>query len=472
MTDLVPVILSGGSGTRLWPLSRSLYPKQLQVLAGDETLLQGALRRVLGSPFTSPIVICNHEHRFVVAEQAREKQLPVGEIVLEPVGRNTAPAAAVAALLARDRHGDAPVVLMPSDHVVSDRAAFLEAVGTAAEAAREGHLTTFGITPSRPETGYGYIRCGKGLGKVAGALEVAAFTEKPDAGTAERYLADGGYLWNSGIFVFRPSDMIAELARLRPALLAAAETSVARAERDMDFLRLDADAFSAIDGVSIDYAVMEHTARAAVVPVDMGWSDVGSWHALWEIGEKDARGNVTGGDVLISETSNSLVRTTGPLVVALGVEDLAIVATPDAFLVTDRSKAAQLGDVVKQLTAAGHPAATTPQRVYRPWGYYQSIDVGERFQVKHISVNPGSSLSLQRHAKRAEHWVVVNGIADVVCGEERRTMRENESIYIPVGTVHRLANPGDTPLRLIEVQTGGYLGEDDIERLEDVYGRE
>jgi mannose-1-phosphate guanylyltransferase/mannose-6-phosphate isomerase len=472
MTDLVPVVLSGGSGTRLWPLSRSLYPKQLQILAGDETMLQGTLRRVQGAPFTSPIVICNHEHRFVVAEQAREKQLPVGDIVLEPVGRNTAPAAAVAALIARDRHGDAPVVLMPSDHVVNDRTAFLDAVGKAADAARNGHLATFGITPNRPETGYGYIRCGKQLAAIAGAQTVAAFTEKPDAATAERYLSEGDYLWNSGIFVFRPSDMLGELARLHPDLLAAAEKSVATAKRDMDFLRLDEDAFTAIDGVSIDYAVMEHTDHAAVVPVDMGWSDVGSWHALWEIGEKDAGGNVTGGDVLISETKNSLVRTTGPLVVALGVEDLAVVATPDAFLVTDRNKAAMLGDVVKQLAAAGHPAASMPQRVYRPWGYYQSIDSGDRFQVKHISVNPGSSLSLQRHAKRAEHWVVVNGIADVVCGEERRTMRENESIYIPVGMVHRLANPGDTPLRLIEVQTGGYLGEDDIERLEDIYGRE
>lgn len=471
MSELIPIILSGGSGTRLWPLSRALYPKQLQVLAGEETLLQGALRRVQGSEFAAPIVICNHEHRFVVAEQARTLSLPLGDIVLEPVGRNTAPAAAVAALLARERHGDKPVVLMPSDHIVSDKAAFADALAKAAEAANRGRLVTFGITPGRAETGYGYILRGMEIADAPGVTEVEAFVEKPDAATAESYLADGRYLWNSGIFVFRPSDMIAELGRFQPDLLKAADLAVRRAERDMDFLRLDPPAFESISGVSIDYAVMEHTEHAAVVPVDMGWSDVGSWHALWEIGDKDDQGNVTTGDVMLTKTSNSLVHTTGPLVVTLGVDDLVVVATADAFLVTDRSHAASLGDIVKQLTATGHPAALTPQRVYRPWGFYQSVDAGERYQVKHISVKPGASLSLQRHAKRSEHWVIVNGVAEVVCGEETKLMHENESVFIPVGATHRLANPGDEPLRIIEVQTGSYLGEDDIERLEDNYGR-
>jgi mannose-1-phosphate guanylyltransferase/mannose-1-phosphate guanylyltransferase/mannose-6-phosphate isomerase len=470
VSKIYPVILSGGSGSRLWPLSRESYPKQLLPLAGERTMLQETAARVLDpARFGRLMVVANEDHRFVIAEQLRAIGVDDPTIVLEPTARNTAPAVAVAALVAADQDPDAIILVMPADHVIQDPAGFRAAVAAGEGAAAAGRLVLFGIQPDSPATGYGYIRSGEGLSDAV--RTVAEFVEKPDLATAEGYLADGRYLWNSGIFLLPVRALLAELEAHEPAVLAAARAALAAAQRDLTFLRLDKAAFARSPSISVDHAVMERTAAAAVVPGDFGWSDVGAWSALWEIGDQNDDANVLLGDVTVHDTRGSYVRSEGPLVVTVGVEDLVVVASPDAVLVTRKDADQGVKTAVEALKARNHPAATQNRRVYRPWGFYEGIHEGERFQVKRITVNPGETLSLQKHFHRAEHWVVVNGAAMVHLDGEERLLSENESVYIPLGSVHRLSNPGKVPLNLIEVQSGAYLGEDDIVRFEDKYAR-
>ena len=468
MTVIQPVILSGGSGTRLWPLSRSAHPKQFLPLDGDRSMLQDTWGRVAPIAGAPALVVANEEHRFMVAEQLRQTGCVDATILLEPVGRNTAPAIAVAALEAQVNGQDPLLLVLPSDHVVRDEAAFREAIVAAAAAAEAGHLVTFGIVPTGPETGYGYIRAGEGTGA---ARPVASFVEKPDHETAVGYVASGQYYWNSGMFMFRASRYIAELQRSQPDMVAAARTALERARRDADFVRLDPEAFAESPSDSIDYAVMEKTADAVVVPMAAGWNDVGSWAALWQIAEQDGDGNAHHGDVLARDCRNSLAWADGRLVALLGLDDVIVVDTADALLVAHRDKAQGVKDIVEALKRAGRPEASWHRKVYRPWGAYDSIDLGERFQVKRITVKPGATLSLQMHHHRAEHWIVVSGTARVTRGEDTFLLTENQSTYIPIGVTHRLENPGQLPLELIEVQSGSYLGEDDIVRFDDVYGR-
>jgi len=467
-----PVVLSGGSGTRLWPLSRALSPKQLLPLLSDKSLLQETLLRVNDAErFAPPLVIANDEHRFLVGEQLRAIGVAPQALVLEPQGRNTAPAIAVAALLLSAEDPEALLLVLPSDASIGDRSAFLAGVERAAAAARTGALVTFGVTPDRPETGYGYIRRGAAWPGIEGCFAVAEFVEKPDAARAQKMLKAGDYAWNSGMFLLPAKLYLEELARQDAAMIETCRRALAQAKRDLDFLRLEAAAFTAVRSISIDSAVMEHTKAAAVVPVDIGWSDVGSFDALWQVGPKDADGNVGVGDVVTSDTRNSYLRAEHGLVTTLGVEDLVVVATADAVLVAPRSRASDLKQLVAKLERDGRSELKTHPLVERPWGSYRSIHNGERVQVKHIVVKPGGRLSLQYHHKRAEHWVVVRGTARVTRGTEVTMLGEDQSTYIPIGMQHRLENPGDTPVHLIEVQTGSYLGEDDIVRLEDTYGR-
>ncbi len=470
---VVPVILSGGSGTRLWPMSRELYPKQLLPLVSEKSLLQDCLSRV-GDPriFSQPLIICNSNHRFIVAEQCREISILPNSILLEPVGRNTAPAVAVAALKLADADPDSLMLVLPSDQDIREGDKFLQAVTTASAAAKDGALVTFGIEPSRAETGYGYIRQGKALDDTPGCFLVDRFVEKPDREIAEGYIKEGNWFWNGGIFLFSAQVYLDELERLQPDMLVACRDSLKETEQDLDFTRLEETAFAGAPSLSIDYAVMEHTDKAAVVPVDMGWNDVGSWAALWDIADKDSDGNVLLGDVAAHEVKNAYLRSDKPLLAVIGLEDVVIVADDDVVLVAAKEQAQDVREIVTRLKADGRPEPTTHSRVYRPWGFYQSIDTGDRFQVKRITVNPGARLSLQKHHKRAEHWVVVNGTARITRGEETFELKENESTYIPLGVVHRLENQEKVPLNLIEVQSGDYLGEDDIVRLEDSYGRE
>ena len=468
MTDLQPVLLSGGSGTRLWPLSREAYPKQFLPLAGEETMLQATWSRVAPLSPSRPIVVAGEEHRFLVAEQLRQAGAPVPAIVLEPAGRNTAPAIAAAALQAlQDAGGGDPLLLvLPSDHVVRDAAAFRAAVQAAVPAAEQGALVTFGIVPTAPETGFGYIQAEAG----DGVRKVLRFVEKPDADTARRYLDAGGYYWNSGMFLFRASRYLAELERFRPDILAGARAAFAGARRDGDFVRLDRAAFEATPAESIDYAVMERTDAAMVLPVDIGWNDVGSWSALWDVAERDADGNAYHGDVVAVDSRNSYAWARR-LVALVGVDDVVVVETDDAVLVARKDKVQQVKEVVARLKADRRSQAALHREVHRPWGSYDSIDVGERFQVKRIKVKPGASLSLQSHAHRAEHWIVVSGTARVTRDRDVFELHANQSTYIPIGARHRLENPGKEVLELIEVQSGDYLGEDDIVRYEDAYGR-
>jgi mannose-1-phosphate guanylyltransferase/mannose-6-phosphate isomerase len=468
---IVPVILSGGSGSRLWPLSRKAMPKQLLALVGDNTMIQETVARTHGNDFAAPIVIAGQEHRFMIAEQLRAAGIADARIILEPAGRNTAPAAAVAALKVLEDDPDGLILLMPSDHVVGNVTAFHAAVQVAAAAARTSALVTFGIHPAAPETGYGYIKGAAPLEGVPGAFAVERFVEKPDRATAQSYLESGGYYWNSGIFLFSARTFIKYMDQLEPAMLAFCRDAITHAHRDMDFIRLGEVAFLACPSQSIDYAIMEHVPQAAVVPVDMGWSDVGSWQSLWDISARNQDGNTILGDVVTEGASNSYIRSEGPLVAAVGIENLVIVATKDAVLVSQRDATQDVKKIVAQLASQSRDHHMHHAVVHRPWGSYESVDTGDRFQVKRIVVKPGAKLSLQMHHHRAEHWIVVSGAALVTCDDNRFLLQENESTFIPQGSRHRLENPGKVPLHLIEVQSGAYLGEDDIVRFEDTYGR-
>ena len=470
---LVPVILSGGAGTRLWPLSREAYPKQLLPLTSEQTMLQETVARLSGiADIEPPMVVCNDAHRFMVAEQLRQLQIRPSAIILEPCGRNTAPAVAVAALQAQATGDDPLLLVLPADHLISDVKAFQQVVENGVALAQQGYLVTFGIVPESPETGYGYIRADKQLaGAATEAYPVAEFVEKPDLATAEQYLSSGQYYWNSGMFLFKAGRYLDELQSHRPDIHSACQAAFATLTANIDFQRLDEDAFAACPADSIDYAVMEKTSRAVVLPLAAGWNDVGSWSALWEVHSKDESGNVRFGDVLTEGVKNSYLHAGHRLIAAVGIEDLIVVETADAVLVAERGQVQDVKGIVQQLKQQQRTEALLHRRVNRPWGAYEGIDVGERFQVKRITVNPGAGLSLQKHHHRAEHWVVVKGTAKVTCGEKTLLLSENQSTYIPLGEVHRLENPGQIPLEIIEVQLGSYLGEDDIVRLEDVYGR-
>jgi mannose-1-phosphate guanylyltransferase/mannose-6-phosphate isomerase len=466
-----PVILSGGAGTRLWPMSRTMQPKQLLALVTERTMFQEAIARVSGAGFAKPIVICNDDHRFMIAEQLRSQGVKPDVIVLEPVGRNTAPAITVAALHLAASDPTALMLVLPSDHVIRDLDAFRDAVAGAAVAADQGALVTFGITPTRPETGYGYIRRGAPVADAPGCYRVERFVEKPDAEDAERFVSDGAYVWNSGMFLLPAAVYLDEVARLEPGMLAQCREAVATAAVDLDFLRLNRTAFEAIAGSSVDYAVMERTDKAAVLPVAIGWSDVGSWSALWEIAEKDDAGNVLSGDVVARDTRDCYIRADGHLIATVGLSDLVVVATDDVILIVPRDRAQEVRQVVQVLAEAGRSEPFVHTRVFRPWGWFQSIDAGPRYQVKQLLVNPGERLSRQMHYHRAEHWIVVSGTAKVMRGDTSFFLTEDQSTYIPHNTPHCLENPGKLPLKLIEVQSGPYLGEDDIVRFDDTYGR-
>jgi len=472
MRAIVPVILSGGSGTRLWPFSRSLYPKQLQALYSERSMLQETALRVSGDGFADPVIICNNEHRFIIAEHMLEIGISPRTIMLEPVGRNTAPAAAVAALLLAEQDPDALMLLLPSDHLVTLPDVFIRACESARKAAVAGNLVTFGIQPRGPETGYGYIQQGIPLVDIEDVFSVARFVEKPDEQTAQSYLDIGGYSWNSGMFLFKVSTFLAELERLQTDMLVACREAISKASSDLDFMRLDKNSFEQVPANSIDYAVMEHTDKAAIVPVDIGWNDVGSWSELWHVSEKDNDGNVCQGDVVSMDVHNSYIRTSGPLTAVIGVRDLIVVATDDAILVLPQDRAQDVKGIVDLVNEQGREEGENHRLVYRPWGWYQSIDSGDGFQAKQLMVKTGGVLSLQSHQHRAEHWVVVSGRARITRGEEILELEANQSTYIPQGTKHRLENPFLEPLRIIEVQSGSYLGEDDIDRFEDLYGRE
>ena len=462
---ITPVIMAGGSGTRLWPLSRAGHPKQFLALKGDKTMLQQTAKRLSGLHTSESITICNEEHRFFVAEQLREID-SLGKIILEPVGRNTAPAIALAALLKKE---DDPLLLvLAADHVIADQGAFTDAVMNAVPLAQAGKLVTFGIVPSEPHTGYGYIQAGAPLD---GAYSVASFKEKPDSKAAARYLAHGGYYWNSGMFLFKASRYLEELEAHRPDIAVACRAATTDVSLDLDFIRIDTEAFTACPDDSIDYAVMENTQDAVVVPMDAGWNDIGSWSSLWEVSEKDDSGNATAGDVRLLETTNSFVWTDDKLIALVGLENVVVISTKDATLIARREKAQSAKVIASQLKKEGRSEWELHREVYRPWGKYDSVDHGNRYQVKRITVTPGAKLSVQMHHHRAEHWVVVSGTAKVTNGGKTFLLSENQSTYIPVGVVHALENPGVVPLELIEVQVGSYLGEDDIVRLTDRYGR-
>ncbi|MFN5194520.1 MAG: mannose-1-phosphate guanylyltransferase/mannose-6-phosphate isomerase [Cyanobacteriota bacterium] len=473
--SLVPVILCGGTGTRLWPLSRASYPKQYWALAGegDETLLQQTYRRLEGlADLGAPLLICNEDHRFIVAEQMRQIDVEPAGILLEPMGRNTAPAVAVAALQATSRGEDPLLLVLAADHVIRRPEAFRATVAAGIEAASAGRLVTFGIVPTAPETGYGYIEAAEPLSQgQQGPVAIARFVEKPDRQTAEGFLATGRFTWNSGMFLFRASAILAELERLAPEVVSACRNAVDHDSADLEFLRLEREAFANCPSVAIDVAVMEKTDRGAVLPLNAGWSDVGSWSALWETADRDQQGNVVRGRVISQDSRNCYLRSEHRLVVGLGVEDLVVVETDDVVLVAHRDRAQEIKGIVGRLERDGAPESKAHRRIYRPWGHYDGVVEGERWQVKKIQVKPGASLSLQMHHHRAEHWVVVQGTAVVEKDGVEELVGENQSTYIPLGSRHRLSNPGKIPVELIEVQSGPYLGEDDIVRFEDRYGR-
>lgn len=463
-----PFILSGGSGTRLWPLSRRAYPKQFLALTGDRSLLQQTILRLDGPEFGRASVLANHDHRFIIAEQFQELGSTPENIVLEPFGRNTAPAALIAALILAERDRAAIALLLPSDHIIRDGATFRETILAGLADAAAGHIVTFGIAPTAPETGYGYIEtAGDGRHR-----DVVRFVEKPDRATAEQYLASGRFLWNAGIFMYRAGDMIDAFEAYAPEFLAPCREALAKARRDLDFLRLDAEAYDRCANISIDYAIMERAAGIRCVPLATDWNDLGAWSAIWEVMDKDTAGNVATGDVLLHDVSNSYVHSVdGTCLSVLGLDNVLAIATKDAVLIADKARAQDVKVFVDRLQQSERSEATEHKRVYRPWGWYEELSRGTRYQVKALMVKPGAQLSLQSHYHRAEHWVVVLGTAEVTIGEEKRLLSENQSIYIPIGTRHRLANPGRLPALLIEVQSGAYLGEDDIVRYQDDFGR-
>lgn len=465
---MIPVILAGGTGSRLWPLSRSSHPKQFLPLVGEQTMMQATISRLAGiGDVQKPLVLCNDAHRFLVAEQLREIGFERSEVLLEPLGRNTAAAIAVAALTAFESDPDGTLLVLPADHLIPDTEGFHEAIERACSAARDGFLVTFGIVPSAPKTGYGYIRATSG----ENAMVVKEFVEKPDPDTAREYLESGAYYWNSGMFLFKAERILEELQTHAPEVLNACKKAVDSGVRDLDFMRLDPDAFAACPSISIDYAVMEKTQSAALVPLDGGWSDVGSWAALQDVGHDAETGNVLLGDVLTEGVRDSYIRSEGRLVAAVGLQNCIVVETPDAVLVADKSRSEDVKKIVERLQEDERDECSVHRRVHRPWGVYEGVTCADRFQVKRIVVKPGGALSLQMHHHRAEHWVVVKGTARITCDDDVRLISEDESTYIPLGTVHRLENPGVIPLELIEVQTGAYLGEDDIIRFEDIYQR-
>lgn len=467
---IIPVVLCGGSGTRLWPLSREGYPKQFLRLLSNRSLLQETLLRVKRiAGIGAPMLVSNHAHRFMVAEQALEAGIDDATLILESHARNTAPAAAAAALQAMSTGEDPLLLLLPSDQLIRDIDAFASAVIHGVAAAKEGAIVTFGIVPTEPATGYGYIKAGFPQGD--SILDVERFVEKPSFERASQYLAEGNYFWNSGIFLFRASTFLAELGKFAPEILAAAREAVSNGQRDQDFFRLHSESLESCPSISIDYAVMEHTRHARMVPLAAEWSDVGSWEAVWQVGEKTGDGNVAVGNVLTHDAKNCLIHSSHRLVTVAGLENVMVVETPDAVLVVHRDRTQEVKTLVDMVRNTGRAEATEHRKVYRPWGAYDSVDDGERYQVKRITVKPGAKLSQQMHHHRAEHWIVVRGTARVTCGDKTFLLSENQSSYIPLGIVHRLENPGKLPLELIEVQSGSYLGEDDIVRFEDTYGR-
>ena len=467
---ILPVILSGGAGTRLWPMSRAGHPKQLQELCGKGTLLQQTAQRLpTDGDILAPVIICNADQRFIIAEQLREASIDPSLIVLEPMGRSTAPALAIPALWTKDP-ANTVLVAMPADHFIADAAAFQDAIRRAAEQAAKGRLMTLGIRPTAAHTGFGYIELGAKIESTS-AHAVASFKEKPDAATAESYLANGNYLWNSGIFIFRADLYLAELERLQPKMASACRKALNLGRRDDDFLRLDEESFAQSPNLSVDYALMEKTDKAGVVPVDFGWSDIGGWPALWQLGTKDSANNVACGDVVLRDVSNSYIRSEHRLTAVLGLDNVVVVETADALLVADMSRAEEVRDIVSHLRREHRSEEHRHDRIWRPWGYYEQLDGGDRFLVKLIMVKPEGKLSLQMHHHRAEHWVVVSGTAKVTRGNETSILGPNETAYIPLGTPHRLENPGKMPLFMIEVQSGDYLDEDDIVRFDDIYRR-
>ncbi len=464
-----PYILSGGSGTRLWPLSRKSYPKQFLKLVGEDSLLQQTAQRLHGPHFSAPCVLANNDHRFIIAEQMQSIGAKPKDIILEPVGRNTAPAALIAALRSAQTDDNALILLLPSDHVIKDVEKFQQTILTGVNEAANGHLVTFGIKPTAPETGYGYIETS---GEAGQPLDVKRFVEKPERATAEQYLAAGTFFWNAGIFMYRAGAMIEAFACHAPQILAHCQQSLEKAQDDLDFLRLEEQSYAACESISLDYAIMEKASGIKCIPLETDWSDLGAWSAIWDVMDKDQNGNVIKGDVVVHNTKNSLIQSAhGTCLSLVGLDNVLAIATKDAILLANKDHAQDVKVIVDELQANGRVEATEHRRVYRPWGWYEQLSAGERFQVKALMVNPGARLSLQSHYHRAEHWVVVSGTAEVQVGDKVSLLSENESTYIPIGTVHRLGNPGKLPAMLIEVQSGSYLGEDDIERYEDDFGR-
>ena len=469
---IIPIVLAGGSGTRLWPLSRELYPKQLIDIYNDKTMLQNTILR-LGELENSevPIIVCNEEHRFMTAEQLRKINVDPKAIILEPVGRNTAPAIAVAALKAMENNQDPILLVLPADHVIENTVAFHEAIFSGLDYVKQDNLITFGIVPDSPETGYGYIKLGELLNKDSNISKIERFVEKPDRATAQKYLDSGSYTWNSGMFMFKASAIINELEIYAPEIIKLCKKVISTATQDLDFFRLELGDFQNIPSDSIDYAVMEKTSKGIVIPLDAGWNDMGSFDALWHTGDKDENQNVIKGDVFTHDVSQTYINSEKSLIAAVGLEKFVIVETKDAIFISPRDRVQDVKKIVKQLKDKNRSEAINHSKVFRPWGSYETIDIEPRFQVKRITVKPGAKLSLQKHFHRAEHWTVVSGSAIITKGEEEMLLKEDQSTYIPLGTLHRLENPGKIPLELIEVQSGSYLGEDDIVRFDDVYGR-
>ncbi|WP_095106144.1 mannose-1-phosphate guanylyltransferase/mannose-6-phosphate isomerase [Pseudomonas sp. Irchel 3E20] len=468
---MIPVILSGGSGSRLWPLSRKQFPKQFLALTGEHTLFQQTLERLVFDGMDAPIVVCNKDHRFIVNEQLASRGLDTQRILMEPFGRNTAPAVALTAMMLVNEGRDELMLVLPADHVLDDQKALQRALALATVAAERGEMVLFGVPATKPETGYGYIKANLDAALPEGVSRVQRFVEKPDVKRATAFIKEGGYFWNSGMFLFRASRFLEELKKHDPDIYDTCLLTLERSEQDADTLTFDEATFACCPDNSIDYAVMEKTLDACVVPLSAGWSDVGCWSSLWEVNAKDANGNVTKGDVVIQDSRNCMIHGNGKLVSVIGLENIVVVETKDAMMIAHKDKVQGVKQMVNTLNAQGRSETQNHCEVYRPWGSYDSVDMGGRFQVKHISVKPGACLSLQMHHHRAEHWIVVSGTAEVTCDDNVFLLTENQSTYIPIASVHRLRNPGKIPLEIIEVQSGSYLGEDDIERFEDIYGR-